>query len=315
MTRALALMALVGATSVAGCLGLENTGQSGHEALPSAPPKVPAFEPVSVEEQAGAKRVAARVAQRALTYPRGATPEEVARSLVGPNGRIAGLAKALRPAVRPGARSWGRVVYPQLSGLTATTLGTIVVVRQVTEDADGRRQSWTRAVDVRLRRSHSRWTLDRLASVGGSPVKRPDQLSQAAQRVVEHPNIDLPDSARWDIYRGRVDESLLSALADAADRYSLAISVFASGHPANVWATTRTSAHTAGLAADIYKVQGRLVIEQREADTPAFNLTRELLSGGAIQIGSPWIFAPGGSTSFSDATHQDHIHLQQSAAG
>jgi hypothetical protein len=46
-----------------------------------------------------------------------------------------------------------------------------------------------------------------------------------------------PDSARWDIFRGEVDDRLLTALAGAADRYALSIAVLSSGHPPNVWAS------------------------------------------------------------------------------
>jgi hypothetical protein len=32
---------------------------------------------------------------------------------------------------------------------------------------------------------------------------------------------------------------------------------------------------------------------------------------GAAQVGSPWILGAGGSQSFTDEVHEDHIHLQQ----
>ena len=100
-------------------------------------------------------------------------------------------------------------------------------------------------------------------------------------------------------------------LADAAQRRRFAVAVFRGGHPENVWATDRPSAHSAGLAADIYAVDGRPVIAQREPGTPAYELAAELSAGGAYQLGSPWVFGAGGAQSFADAVHQDHIHVQQ----
>lgn len=60
-------------------------------------------------------------------------------------------------------------------------------------------------------------------------------------------------------------------------------------------------------------VDGRLVARQREAGSPAHTLTRELISGGAFQVGSPWALPGLGFRSFTDEVHLDHIHLQQAA--
>lgn len=282
--------------------------------VPDSRPEVDLYEPASAESHPNGKRLAGRVAQRAVTYRRGADAAEVAESL-GPSavGRGA-LAEAIEPLVEPSARSRGAVVYPQLSGLTPTTMGAMVVVRQVRQEEGEPEETVTRVLDVRLRRpSGGSWELDRVASVGGSPAERPDDLSEAARRVVDHPDITLPDSARWDIFRGEVDDRLLTALAGAADRYPLSIAVLSSGHPPNVWASSRPSAHASGLAADIYAVDGRLVARQREAGSAAHALTRSLVAGGAFQVGSPWALPGVGTRSFTDEVHLDHVHLHQAA--
>ena len=144
-------------------------------------------------------------------------------------------------------------------------------------------------------------------------MPRPRRLPRAAARVVEHPRLKLTDSARWDLYRGGVDEGLLRALADAADRRRISVSALRSGHPRTVWATSRTSAHALGYAADIYAVDGALVLRQRETGSPAHRLATELVAAGADQVGSPWMLPPGGRRAFSDRVHQDHIHLQATA--
>jgi hypothetical protein len=269
------------------------------------------YRPDPAEEYANGKRLAARMAQKALTYEPGASAREVASTLPRTEAGVASLAAALEPAVDPERRSVGEVVYPQLSGVTPTSLGAMVITRQVLEDAHGERESLTRVLDVRLRLSGQSWALDRIASVGGSPVPRPASLAAAAERVLEEPNISLSDSARWDIYRGSVDPTLLDALATAARRHQLSVGILRSGHPPNVWATERPSAHSQGFAADIYAVDGRPVVRQQRTASPAYELAEELFAGGAYQLGSPWAFGAGVGSSFTDAVHQDHIHLQQ----
>jgi hypothetical protein len=317
----------VSAVALAACAGDEDGGQpaatnpstsspsptSESQPRPDRPPAIAPYEPGSDEEYANGKRLAGRVAQRALTFARGATPREVAAALPPAAGMPRGrLARVLAPAVDPAAHSVAKVVYPQLSGVTESSLGAMVVVRQTMQPDDGPPRRVTRVLDVRLKLSAGRWSLDRIASIGGSPVPRPESPSRAARRVLDSPKINLSDSARWDIHRGAVDEALLTALAAVAERHGLSISVFKSGHPRNVWATVRPSAHSQGLAADIYAVDGRLVITQRLPDSGAYEVAGALAANGASQLGSPWVFGSGGPRSFTDTVHQDHIHVQQS---
>lgn len=282
--------------------------------VPSSRPEVQPFEPDPAEEYANGKRLAGRIAQDAVTYRRGASAREVAASLPKAQVPVRELARVLDPVVDPEMRSSGEVVYPQLSGVTATSLGVMVVVRQTLEDTEGRTTSVTRVLDVRLRRSGGPWALETIGSVGGTEEKRPDSLSGDAKRVVDSPNIELSDSARWDVYRGDVDPSLLKALARAADKRQLSVTVIKSGHPPKVWATNRPSAHSRGFAADIYAVDGRLVVRQRRNGSAAYKLAQEFFGAGARQLGSPWAFG-GGARSLVDAVHQDHIHVQQSPVG
>lgn len=322
MRRALVLAACASAALVA-CGGDEPGRSSSGTAtaagggstaaeIPASRPQVKPFVPDSAEVYANGKRLAGRVAQEALTYRRGATAREVARSLPEAAVSTEQLAQVLEPVVDPKMRSAGEVVYPQLSGVTGTSLGAMVVVRQTLQDADGERTSVTRVLDVRLRRSGGPWTLDTIASVGGREEPRPSSLPREAEQVLDHPNIELSDSARWDIYRGDVDRSLLAALARVGDDHQLSVAVIDSGHPPNVWATDRPSAHSRGFAADIYAVDGRLVIRQPRQGSAAYAAAQAFFSGGARQLGSPWSFG-GGARSFTDAVHQDHLHVQQSA--
>lgn len=320
--RLVVAAAVIGA-GLAGCSADEeqrSTGGAGTtsdpaETVPASPPRVRPYQPLADEEYPNGKRLAARMAQRALTYRRGSTARAIAAELESGGAEVARLARALKPAVDSDSWSAAEIVYPQLSGVTETSLGAMVVVRQRLQNADGERRTVTRVIDMRLRRSGGPWSLDAIASVGGRPVPRPANLSAAAKRVLDNPNIELPDSARWDIHRGNVDAALLEALARAAAKRKLSLAVIQSGHPHTVWATSRPSAHSAGAAADIFAVAGRPVIAQREPGSEAFALAEELVASGAYQLGSPWVLGTGGAQSFTDAVHQDHIHLQQSPVG
>jgi hypothetical protein len=298
----------------AGPLAPDAGRPTGAKAAPApadtGPIAFPAYEPAEVEKYPNAKRLAAEVARRATTYGRGSTALDVARRLEAGDADLATLARVIEPLVEPGMRSGGEVVYPQLSGVTPTSFGAMVIVRQTLEAVDGSRRSVTRVLDVRLRRSAGPWQLDTLASVGGTPRALPANLSAAARRFLDHPAITMSDSARWDVHRGEVDDALLSVLADAADTRPISVGILAAGHPRNVWMTDRRSAHSSGYAADIYAVGGRLVVRQQQVGSPAYELAKELADGGARQLGSPWTFGAG---SFTDDVHADHVHVQQSA--
>ncbi|MEO6713834.1 MAG: hypothetical protein ABIM89_10445 [Mycobacteriales bacterium] len=295
--------------------------RAGTEKQPDAPVAPTAFstpqlrfapyEPPSGETYVNGKRLAGRVGQRLATFPPRASIRELTRALVAAGGRRAELDGTVAPLLDPERRSAGEVLFVQLSGVTATTFGAMVIVRQHFEDAAGIREEVVRVMDVRLRRTDGPWSVDRIASVGGTAVQRPANVSPAEARVLDHPNIQLPDTARWDIHRGGIDDGLLVALADAADRWPIAVTVLRTGHPRYVWATDRESAHASGYAADVYAVNGRLVQRQRESRSNAERLAAALLAGGARQVGSPWNLRPGDRRSFTDRVHQDHVHLQQ----
>ena len=280
---------------------------------PSQPPTVERWVAGQGEEQAEAKEFAARVAQTALRYRRGSSAQEVAEQVARLGGPTTELARILDGAVRPGWRSWARVVYPQLSGLGVDTVGTMVVVDQTVESPEGDRTTYRRVLDIRLRRGEEGYALEQLGSIGGDPQQRPGDLSPIEAQAVSDPRIDLSDSARWDIYKGNVDQGLLTAIVALAERHRIAIGPMISGHPLNVWETDRISAHSQGLAADIYAVDGKLVADQRGPETPANQVAAELLQRGAVQVGSPVPMVESGGRSFSDGVHQDHVHVQQSS--
>jgi hypothetical protein len=266
------------------------------------------YEPARGEVQRDVKRVAGRAAQRLSTLSDGETPAEAATSAARAAGGSPPVAAARR-LHRGRRQSHAKVVYAQMGGLRRTSASVMVVVRQ--SDPERLRPSLTRVIDVRLRRARGKWRLDRIASVGGDPVPRPASLPALARAVLDNPRITLPDSARWDIHRGAIDPQLLAVMARIARTTRFSVAVLSSGHPHNVFQTSRKSAHTRGMAVDIYAVSGRRVVAQRGEGSPARALATRLLADGAHQVGSPWVLPPGPPRSFSDPVHQDHIHLQQ----
>lgn len=275
-------------------------------------PRFALYEPPAEELYVNGKRLAGRIAQQLATFPPGASIRELTRGVPAAGERRAELDRTVAPLLDSTRRSAGEILNVQLSGVTSTTFGAMVVVRQHLENAAGIRELVVRVMDVRLRRTNGPWSLGSIASVGGTSLPRPANVSPAAARVLDHPNIQLPDTARWDIYRGGIDDKLLLALADAADRWPIAVTVLRTGHPRNVWATNRASAHASGYAADVYAVDGRLVVRQQQSGSGAERLVAAFVAGGAWQVGSPWVIGPAKKRSFTDRVHQDHVHLQQS---
>ena len=253
------------------------------------------------------KQAAIEAVLTLTNYEPADTLEDIAARLL--SDAEAPLTEAVGSLHHPGSRSRGAVIYPQLGGITPDRASVMVVVEQQIDSADGVR-SETRTLDVRLRREAGQWRFDYLASAGGEPVPLPEFLSPEALAVLNNPRIDLADSARWDILAGRISPALLQVLARIAERTPLGVVTFYSGHPWEVFGTDRQSDHSRGLAADIYSTGGVRVIDDREVNSATYDLVTWLHTQPELaRIGSPWELEDIGVISFSDALHQDHIHI------
>jgi hypothetical protein len=279
-------------------------------AEPAAPP-TPAspYEPAAGEADPAAKRLGALVAQRLTTYETSDALADVVARVIDDPVRRAALAAAAEPLFHAGRWSRGTVVYPQMGGLTADRASIMVVTRQDVGVGAVAEVTETRTLDVRLVRGASGWVFDELASAGGVPVPRPADLAPDAARVVDDPRITLPDSARWDIYAGRISGQLLAVMASLAEQTAYGVAVLETGHPVNVFETTRQSAHTRGYAVDVYAIGGALVIDERAEGSRTRGIVGWLHErGDVVQIGSPWDLGAG-NRSFTNAVHQDHVHI------
>jgi hypothetical protein len=196
-----------------------------------------------------------------------------------------------------------------MGGLAGGRASVMVVVRREAGGGSSPEVVETRTLDIRLIRTGGAWVFDDLASAGGTAAERPAGLSADARAVLDDPRIELPDSARWDIYRGSIAPSLLRLMAAMAERGPYGVVVLRTGHPRHVFGTTRLSQHTVGQAVDLYRVDRSLVVERAVSGAP-HSLARWLCRRDDLgQLGSPWGLADADGRTFSDTVHQDHLHI------
>jgi hypothetical protein len=289
-----------------------------------APPRLQAvdpYQPVADEVFVEAKLAGVRFVEALMTYEvteAATAPVERALSVAVPSLTPAAVAHAATTMIHPEAQSSCRIVYPQLGGLhphSAPTTGSIMVIADQHLLRDGVETVVSRCVDVRVALEADGWRVTSVENDSGPPVPPPPAVDGPAARVLAHPDITMPDSIRWDIYDGIVDDRILTEMADLADRTPIAATSCMRGHPVNVYATAGLSAHTVGRAVDIWAVGGLPVVAQRHStDSVAHQVSRALYDGGRVhRLGAPWAFDGAGGRSWTDPVHLDHLHLGVSA--
>lgn len=286
--------------------------------LPPRPPKFDPYVLLPGEVQPQAKEAACRVAEALTTHhpDDGGQPTSLAEleNLLSVEPGDDELLASTAPLAPSGLVSRGRVVYPQLGGLDphydphrASVM--VVVAQHLSEPGADESEEWVvqRCLDLRLRRD-GEWMLEAVADVSSDPVPPPDARYQAtALRLIEHPDVDLPDSVVWDINEGVVDERVLHELVWLGDRAPISVTTCRRGHPVNVFGTGRPSAHTAGKAVDVWKVGEPVILQHADAGSVAHGLCSEMAAAGRVRnLGSPWVFGAG---TFTDPVHLDHLHL------
>lgn len=287
----------------------------------TAPDPIRQYETVDGEVFAAAKLAGVRAVESLMQFNADDQRLDVVgrtRYLVTPQLDDAALAGVSQTLFVPGADSIGRVVYPQLGGLHThrdPTSGSIMVVAEQHLQSDGLDLVVSRCIDVRVALADGAWFVEGFENDSGLPVGPPDSLSDEALRVLEHPDIDMPDSVRWDIYEDVVDQRILVEMADLADEVPIGVVSCRRGHPTNVFGTQGLSAHSVGRAVDIWYVGDRPVVQQREDESSiAYEVSQALFDVGRIdRLGAPWAFDPAGGWSWTDPVHKDHLHLGVSA--
>lgn len=272
----------------------------------AVPPQQPPTPLSAQETHPGIKRLASDIALAITTYEIHEGVADIAARLPLAGDAAMALAATFH---YPGTWSRGRIVYPQLGGILPDRASVMVVTEQLIGAPEGLFME-VRTLDVRLRQVAGQWQFDHLASIGGERQPAPAILPIEALAVLENPRIELPDSARWDIHAGRISLNLLRLMARMAEHAPYGVVSLSSGHPWEVFGTDRQSDHTRGLAVDVYRVGDTLVIDDRAEGSPTHALAAWLhAQPETARIGSPWRFSGDGAISFTDALHQDHLHI------
>ena len=108
---------------------------------------------------------------------------------------------------------------------------------------------------------------------------------------------------------GTVDDRVLAILAQLGAEHRVDVTTLATGHPHNVFDSQRVSNHTRGRAVDIWALDGRPVVDQRDLSGSLATLARGLLAVGVSELGGPWDLDGPGGASFTNVVHQDHLHV------
>ena len=130
----------------------------------------------------------------------------------------------------------------------------------------------------------------------------------AANDLLRNPRVVLTPNARADLEAGVVDPRLVSLLAWVTERHTLTITVFKTGH-SKYTRSGNISLHFLGGGADIFIVDGLPVSASNGAALDALlEIARVEGELRPDELGHPFgaIGFPGG---FTDADHDDHIHL------
>jgi hypothetical protein len=194
-----------------------------------------------------------------------------------------------------------QVVFGQYGGILPSSASVLVVTHPWPAVADPAAGS---TYDVRLVRAGATWKVTEIhPSVPGAATS---SISAAARQVLAAQRIELPPAAYADIASGQVHDSVLNAMLALAGTYRIGISVVRTGHPLNVFGTSRPSDHPVGRAFDTWRIEDHPVVA---ASTPRALVTaymRAAATLGSYNVGGPYLL--NGPEYFSDDTHHDHVH-------
>ncbi|MEY9839204.1 hypothetical protein [Streptacidiphilus sp. EB103A] len=201
-----------------------------------------------------------------------------------------------------------QVLEAQYGGILTDTASVMVVCRQWTRGASGAVVPGGTTVDVRLSRSSPRWTVTALHPA--QPGAAAASLPSAAEQVLSSSSVTLPPAAEADIRSGQIHSSVLDALLTLARSYRIELSVVRSGHPLDVFGTTRPSDHPQGRAFDVWRINGHAVVDPATSRSLIEGFMRAAAAVGSYNVGGPWQLSGGtGNQFFSDNTHHDHVHV------
>ncbi|MER7757634.1 hypothetical protein [Kitasatospora sp. NPDC097643] len=284
------------------------TGTPTPTPTPTPLPNPPLWQPGPGEIQPDVKRRAVELVAALGAWPPGGQGVAAARARVAALGLPPALADQAGPLAPPASEASLEVIDAQYGGILADSASVLVVCRQWTRRPDGGVAEGGTTVDVRLSRAEPRWTVTDLHP--GEPGPAAAAPSALVAEVLAQPRIELPPEAVADLRSGSVHDSVLGAMLRLAGPYTLSVSVVRTGHPLNVFGTTRPSDHPPGRAFDVWRIDGRPVVDPGTPRQLVESFMRDAAAAGSYNVGGPVVVAGGvGNQFFTDDTHHDHVHV------
>ncbi|MGW2646164.1 hypothetical protein ACWC2T_14860 [Streptomyces sp. NPDC001393] len=273
----------------------------------AALPRTTPWRPTSAEVQPAAKLRAVRLVEAIGAWAAGQGGTAAARARVAALGLPTALVGQAGPLLPTADQAALQVVDAQYGGILSRSASVLVVCRQWTRRA-GTVSAGGTTVDVRLSRSASGWTVDALHPAHPGPAAR--SLAPDVRSVLSDDRIVLPPAAVADLRSGRVHTSVAQAMLALARTYRLEVSVVRSGHPLDVFGTSRPSDHPRGRAFDVWRIDGHAVVDPATSRGLIERFMRDAAAAGSYNVGGPVLLAGGSAGQFfSDATHHDHVHI------
>ncbi|WP_051812358.1 hypothetical protein [Streptomyces sp. NRRL S-340] len=276
-------------------------------AVPALPRTRP-WRPTSAEVEPAAKLSAVELIEALGAWPSGGGGPAAARARAAAAHQRPALAAQAGPLLPAADEAVLQVIDAQYGGILAGSASVLVVCRQWTRRGATVTTGGT-TVDVRLARSGRGWIVTALHPARPGP---PEAAPPAAVRkVLADPRIELPPAAAADLRDGRVHDSVLTAMLRLAGTYRISVSVVRSGHPLDVFGTSRPSDHPRGRAFDVWRIDGRPVVDPRTPRSLVEHFMRDAADAGSYNVGGPVRLSGGMRPDqfFSDATHHDHVHV------
>jgi hypothetical protein len=160
--------------------------------------------------------------------------------------------------------------------------------------------------------NHATWYVDKVLAQAQRYAAAPALTAGSADvaALLANPKLHLTENARYDLESGVVDARVVGILGLILQSYTVDVSVFKTGHSTFVHGTDKVSNHIGGRAVDIFALNGEHV-------GPNSGTARAVVAWLATgqgplrpdEIGSPFSEFSSLPGVFSDADHQNHIHI------
>ncbi|WP_405755102.1 hypothetical protein OG372_34420 [Streptomyces sp. NBC_01020] len=286
------------------------SGSAPGSATPSAAalPHTTPWRPNAADVDPQVKLRAVQLIEALGTWRPGGGGVAKARAKVTALGLHGALADQAGPLLSGADEAVLQVIDAQYGGILTNSASVLVVCRQWTRSGGGPVTAGGTTVDVRLSRAQPRWSVTALHPAAPGPAS--SALSDTARKILADHRISLPPASAADIRSGAVHPTALTALLRLAGSYRIDVSVVRSGHPLDVFGTSRPSDHPLGRAFDVWRINGRPVVAASTPRSLIESFMRDAAAAGSYNVGGP-VQLGGGATAnqfFSDATHHDHVH-------